>query len=148
MFDQRTLTRLEKVVDLQMWAFGCDARCPDGSLFAARGMQRTPPPAGSALSSTWSETWNGAVVELSTLGIRLRRGAEEVLLERGPLGPQLQHAPRELVALAARWVLDWEAWVDARRGAGWRDETLRARRRPAPFDSAALRDEWSGLAAT
>lgn len=68
-----------------------------------------------------------------------------MLLQRGALGPQLRHAPRELVSLAARWVLEWEAWVTARRGERWRDETLRARRRPAPFDAAGLRAEWSAL---
>lgn len=145
MFDARTLNRLEKVVDLQMWAFGCDARRPEGNLFAARGMRCSPPPVGEQVSSTWSELWQGATIALSSRGLELQQGERRLCLQRGPLGPQLRDAPLELLPVLATWVLEWERWVEAVCGTHWRDATLRQRQRPARWDAHALRDQWSAL---
>jgi hypothetical protein len=145
MFDARTLSRLEKLFDLQMWAFGCDARRAEGNLFAVRGMSCCPPPAGSAVSSTWNETFRAATIELSSAGVKLRRGGSQLLLQRGPLGPQLRGAEPELVSLFASWVLEWEAWVDLTVGLGWRPSTLAQRKRPAPWNVKGLRAEWLEL---
>lgn len=135
------LSRLERVFDLQMWAFGCDARHPGGNLFAKKGMQRTAPPEGSALSSTWSES----NVSLSSLGIRITRGEQSLFVQRGPLGPQLREQPVELLSELATWILNWEAWVDANVSATWRDQALASRVRPAPWTAAGLRAEWMNI---
>jgi hypothetical protein len=145
MFDARTLSRLEKVIDLQMWAFGCDARRAEGNLFAARGMRCTPPGPHERVSSTWSEAWNDSTVELSSRGLEVHLGGRSLRLQRGPVGPQLREAPVELLPVLAAWVLEWERWVAERCGANWRDETLRQRQRPAPWNADALRSEWSAL---
>lgn len=142
MFDARTLTRLERLFDLQMWAFGCDARHVGGNLFARRGLVRTAPAAGAATSSTWSD----ATVSLSSTGVTVTRGAETLLLQRGPLGPQLRDQPSALLRDFAAWVLEWEAWVATTVGATWRDEALNARTRPAPWNAAGLRAEWMEVA--
>lgn len=148
MFDARTLSRLEKLFDLQMWAFGCDARRAAGNLFAVRGMRCSPSPAGSALSSSWSETFRSAALELSSAGVMLRRGESQLLLQRGPLGPQLRGAEPELVSLFASWVLEWEAWVDLTVGVGWRPSTLAQRKRPAPWNANGMRAAWLELSAS
>ncbi|PZR15052.1 MAG: hypothetical protein DI536_09770 [Archangium gephyra] len=141
MLDARTLTKLERLFDLQMWAFGCDARHTDGNLFARRGMQRTPAPEGSGLSSTWSEL----NVSLSSLGLRVTRGERSLFLQRGPLAPQLRDQSVELLADLAAWVLAWEAWVDQTVSDAWRDEALASRRRPAPWNARELRALWAEL---
>lgn len=141
MLDARTLTKLERVFDLQMWAFGCDARHRDGNLFARRGMTRTPAPEGSALSSTWTD----GEVSLSSLGVRVTRGERSLFIQRGPLGPQLKEQPVELLSELATWILKWEAWVDSSVSATWRDESLASRVRPAPWNASELRDEWRQL---
>ncbi len=145
MLDARALTRLERVFDLQMWAFGCDARHPRGNLFAARGMRCTPPPPGAARSSVWSEAAGACVVELCSTGVTVTREGRSLRLERGPLGPQLRAQPLELLPELAQWVLGWERWVDENAGASWRDETLASRRRPAPWSTSGLRAEWNAL---
>jgi hypothetical protein len=61
------------------------------------------------------------------------------------LGPQLRDAPLELLPVLASWVLEWERWVETVCGPQWRDDTLRQRQRPAPWDGHALRAEWSAL---
>jgi hypothetical protein len=142
MFDDRTNTRLEKLFDLQMWAFGCDARRAEGNLFAVRGMCRIAPPPGSALSSTWRETVGEAAIELSSAGVTVRTGTEQLTLQRGPMGPQLRGAPAGLFAIFARWVLTWEAWVESQVGAEWRAFTLAQRRRPAPWSARGMREQW------
>jgi hypothetical protein len=144
-FDNQTLGRLEKLFDLQMWAFGCDARRPEGNLFAARGMRPTPPPPGSALSSTWRETLGAFAIELSSAGVTLGEGSKQLTLRRGPLGPQLRGAAVELLPALAAWVLTWEAWVDAQVGSEWRQTTLALRRRPSPWSVAGLREQWLEL---
>ncbi len=141
MFDARTLSQLERLFDLQMWAFGCDARHAGGNLFARRGMTRTPPPPGAATSSTWSD----AVVSLSSTGVTVVRGAHALRLTRGALGPQLRGQPTALLRDFAAWVLAWEAWVDAEAGATWREVTLSSRQRPAAWSSAGLRRAWAAL---
>lgn len=143
MFDARTLTKWERVFDLQMWAFGCDARHPGGNLFARRGLRRSPPPEGSALSSTWTD----GEVSLSSLGVTVTREGRSLFVQRGPLGPQLRGQPVELLAVLAAWVLSWEAWVGSEVGATWRDESLSSRKRPAPWNASGLRDEWRSVRA-
>lgn len=143
--DQRTLGRLEKLFDLQMWAFGCDARRPEGNLFAARGMRPTPPPPGSALSSTWREMLGELAIELSSAGVTVSAGGKQLTLQRGPLGPQLRGAAAELLPALAAWILDWEAWVDLHVGPEWRPATLARRRKPAPWTTAGLRAQWHDL---
>ncbi len=146
MFDDRTNTRLEKLFDLQMWAFGCDARRAEGNLFAARGMSRIPPPPGSACSSTWRETVGEVAIELSSTGVTVRTEREQLTLQRGPMGPQLRGAPAELLAVFARWVLNWEAWVESQVSPEWRAITLAQRRRPAPWSARGMREQWFELA--
>jgi hypothetical protein len=140
------LARLERLFDLQMWAFGCDARHPEGNLFARRGMECMPPPPGAARSSTRTEQVGGVTVRLSSLGLSVRRGERELSLARGPLGRALAQAP-ELLPVAAEWVLAWERWVDQEAGPGWRGESLLTRRRPAHLDAAALRAAWAAVTA-
>lgn len=144
-FDHRTLGRLEKLFDLQMWAFGCDARRADGNLFATRGMHPTPPPPGSAVSSTWRETLAESTIELSSAGVTVSAGERQLTLQRGPLGPQLRGASVDLLPVLAGWVLDWEAWVDTCVGPEWRATTLAQRRRPSPWSAAGLRQQWFEL---
>ncbi len=148
MLDARTLTRLERLFDLQMWAFGCDARHPGGNLFARRGMTCTPPPPGAAVSSTWHEVQGALTISLASTGVTVTRGRESLLLQRGPLEPQLRHQPIELLSDFAAWVLAWEAWVDTTAGASWRDEALSSRRRPAQWNTAGLRAEWALMSAS
>lgn len=145
MFDARTLSRLEKLFDLQMWAFGCDARRAEGNLFAVRGMWCCPAPPGSALSSTWSEVFEEATIELSSAGVTLRLEGKQLALQRGPLGPQLRGSTPDLICLFARWVLEWEAWVDLTAGNNWRPATLAQRKRPPPWNVTGLRAEWLEL---
>ena len=144
-FDNRTLSRLEKLFDLQMWAFGCDARRVEGNLFAARGMHPSPPPPGSAVSSTWRETLAEFAIELSSAGVTVSRGELRLTLQRGPLGPQLRGASADLLPALASWVLDWESWVDGYVGPAWRPETLAQRRRPAPWSVTGVREQWLDL---
>lgn len=141
MLDARTVTKLERLFDLQMWAFGCDARHPGGNLFANKGMQRTAAPEGSALSSTWTE----ANVSLSSLGVRVTHGGKSLFVQRGPLAPQLRDQPLELLPELATWILNWEAWVDANVSPTWRDEALLSRKRPAPWNARELREAWAAL---
>ncbi|MGV3624118.1 MAG: hypothetical protein ACO1OB_25095 [Archangium sp.] len=142
MLDARRLSKLERVFDLQMWAFGCDARHPSGNLFAKKGMRRTPPPEGTALSSTWSDD----TVSLSSPGLRITRDSKSLFIQRGPLAPQLRDQPVELLSDLAAWVLEWEAWVDS-ISATWRDESLSSRVRPAPWNADGLRSAWRELCA-
>ncbi len=141
--DASALTRLERVFDLQMWAFGCDARHPDGNLFARRGMRCAPPAPGAATSSTWSELRAGLHVALCSTGVDVAREGRTLSLQRGPLERQLRGQPPAMLSELAMWILRWEAWVDAVAGATWRDEALASRRRPAPWNGAGLRSEWS-----
>jgi hypothetical protein len=141
-FDNRSLSRLEKLFDLQMWAFGCDARRPEGNLFAVRGMRRAAPPPGSALSSTWSETVGELAIELSSAGVTVSAAGKQLKLQRGPLGPQLRGASAELLPALSRWVLNWESWVDVRAGSEWRPATLAQRRKPSPWSADEMRQQW------
>lgn len=143
--DNRAVSRLEKLFDLQMWAFGCDARRAEGNLFAARGMRHTPPPPGCAWSSTWSETIGDLSIELGSAGVTVSEGEGQLKLQRGPLGPQLRGASAELLLAFARWVLNWEAWVEQQAGSAWRGSTLALRRRPSPWTAAGLREQWLEL---
>ncbi|MDP2269579.1 MAG: hypothetical protein Q8K32_02535 [Archangium sp.] len=147
LLDDRTLSRLEKLFDLQMWSFGCDARRAGGNLFALRGMRCMPAPAGSALSSTWSETAGELTIELSSAGVTVRAHDRTLTLQRGPLGPQLRDVSTELLSALASWVLTWEAWVDLQQGPDWRPQTLAQRRRPSPWTADELRQQWRQLAA-
>ena len=145
MFDARTLARLERVIDLQMWAFGCDARHPSGNLFARRGMKCRPPPSGEARSSVWCECDGPCVVELCSTGITFTRDDNTLCVQRGALQSQLREQPVELLRELARWILRWEAWVDEVAGVTWRDEALASRTRPARWSARGLRDEWAAF---
>lgn len=145
MLDARTLTRLERVFDLQMWAFGCDARHPQGNLFAKRGMHCTPPPRGSAQSSVWSECDGDCVVALSSTGVHVTRDERSLRLQRGALEPQLRAQSAAMLRDLAAWILEWESWVDEVAGRAWREQALASRTRPAPWNASGLRDQWAAL---
>jgi hypothetical protein len=138
------LNRLERLFDQQMWALGRDVTSPHGNLLALRGLRRVPAPPGAAVSSTWVDPAAG--VELSSAGVRVAREAAPLVLDRGPLKPQLVDAPPEALGALAGWFADYEAWVEGAAGAAWRDASLRQRTRPPRFTPLEAQALWRELA--
>lgn len=137
---------LETLFDHQMWAFGRDVTRPAGNLFVLRGLRRVAAPLGALVSSTWVHQEEGAQVSLSSRGVAYAGGGERLLLERGPLQPQLRGAPLHLVPALAAWVRRYERWVHE-VAPGWRESSLAARQRPSRYDAARLEAAWAQWAA-
>jgi hypothetical protein len=140
--------RLERLFDQQMWAFGRDATRAEGNLLAQRGFTRTPPPPGRDVSGTYCWSSAGLELELSSLGVRARRGSGEVFLDRDPMARQLPRADRGSLAALLQWFADYEAWVQQTVGVDWREAALRQRSRPPAFPAADMPRLWRELAQT
>lgn len=132
--------RLEQLFDQQMWCWGRDATCPSGNLLLAFGFTRTPPPKGSALSSSYDvELTAGARLTLNSVG--LHYAADPPLcFSRGPLAPQLSTMPVGALQEVLRWLAGYERWV-AGWAPDWRPAALAARSRRAIFQAPAV-PEW------
>ncbi|MBL8922947.1 MAG: hypothetical protein JNJ54_29125 [Myxococcaceae bacterium] len=141
----RTLQRFERLFDQQLWCLGRDVLRPGDNLLAARGFERTPAPPGAATSSLWRLRTEGSEVELSSLGVRLTRGATTLFVSRNTTLRQVREADPALVAGLCAWFAAYEDWVRSRCGDGWRAQTLSERTRRAAVPAAAMRDAWREL---
>lgn len=141
----RDLQRLERLFDQQMWCLGRDVLRPGDNLLAARGFHRTPAPTGAATSSFWRLRCDDADLELSSLGVRLTRGAESLFVPRNATLRHVREADPALVAWLCAWFAAWEDWVGRRCGDAWRTQTLAERTRRAAVPGPEMSDAWREL---
>lgn len=139
----RTERRLvEALVNQQFWCWGQDIRRPEGNLLLAFGFARTRPPAGVLGSSCYRLRWGEREIVLWGWGLLLAGPAGGVFLPRqggaprsalGPLGAPCWSPdglpPLSEIAVpglgqwfhdAAEWIAEYETWVLARAGLGYR----------------------------
>lgn len=141
----RELQRFERLFDQQMWCFGRDVLRPGDNLLAARGFLRTPAPPGAATSSFWRLHSDDAEVELSSLGVRVTRGAVPLFVPRNATSRHVRDADPAFVAWLCAWFAAWEDWVRGRCGEAWRTQTLSERTRRAVVPGPEMSDAWREL---
>lgn len=164
-----------RLIDQQMWCWGCDVRRAGGNLLLAYGMMRHPSPdprfhsAYIALCEDCALTlWGWGIWVASAEGAlfidraRFRAGwrAEGPRIPEAwspvdlpPTAPpadsaQADHA-RDLLARALAWISDYERWVLATLGDSYRAEALAAwpGRRRGNNGESALPGAWDALRA-
>lgn len=163
-----------RLLDQQLWLFGCDIRRPERNALLEYGFDRVRPPRGADSSSCYSLRGEGFAVQLrgfalcygeaSLGGLCIRRYGFEPLIRddpeppeplwspdaacalyRPPLGDFETERARALAAGACSWVAAYERWALRSLGLAHRSDSLAAWRMPVcPADGIAA--AWESLA--
>ena len=84
----------EKLVNLQMWCFGCDIRNVEGNLLTEFGFTRTRPPAARHGSTRYSLVRDsGYSIHLWGFGMIIEDGKAALCLKRFERVPRLLEGP-------------------------------------------------------
>ena len=164
-----------RLLDLQLWCWGCDVRTADRNFLRAYGCERRQPPARGVGGSEYA--WQGADglrVTLWGYGVHVTRPAESGLfLRRFGFSPRwtapgyVPHgcwhvqswkkarAPRSLDEQAASltrlhdlcaWIAAYETWLASQAESAWRMHCLGKWHKEAVVPADALIKAWLRLA--
>lgn len=163
----------ERLLDQQMWCFGCDIRRAAGNLLLAYGFTRQRPPTGCSGSNDYALTLaDGVQVRLWGFGCLWAEPAVSVFLRRYEFAPRVPGAPvpavvwspaclppaprprqPERVRLAVpalvrllHWLADYEAWVATTCGAEYRATCVQTWNKPHPLPAETMSAHWRALA--
>lgn len=163
----------ERLLDQQMWCFGCDIRRAEGNLLCAYGFSRLRPPSGASGSNDYRLTTpDGAQVRLWGFGCLWAEAEASVFLRRYEFTPRLPAGPvpdlvwsptglpptprprqpekvRQAAHALARllaWLADYEDWVMARLGPDYRAACVRVWNKPKTVPPEAMHHHWRALA--
>ncbi|PJF35946.1 MAG: hypothetical protein CUN49_07920 [Candidatus Thermofonsia Clade 1 bacterium] len=163
-----------KLLDQQMWCWGCDIRRPEGNLLSAYGLVKLSAPEGVKQSSAYTLCFtDGAQVTLWAFGafygaperggIFVKRGGFTALytpIYRLPIAEWTPPPEAELPATAQKcanaayllsafsaWIADYETWIAAQTEPEYRAACVNAwfaHKRAVP--SQAMISAWRNLA--